>query len=494
MATTHPSPVTAAVPAAAAATATTPVTAAAPLTAAAPATAPATAAGPGSSQPAPPEAPKFGDLFSGWPQRTSSAPVSQTNFHFPRRTASEGSAAQTTAFRAAAARLSATASAPTFNTNGGLFTSSAAPQPPSGGLFTSSAAPQPPSGLIPPPPAHSATNLASPRAGRRIVSVGRRFTARAASTPVPPAKPTMKPHQANVEAARAALGLSGAPPAPAGLFSATPAFGVKPAIGAAPAPVLFGQQPQQPIFPAGPPACTTLSTGWLGDFSRFLKWEQVGSTRSVDAKLWVRGSNSFAAAADRCCLSDGLTEQEFDIANLGPLERANLAPGNVVCVKSVKIRSATETPRMAIERTELVQGQPRRPDAKKADATPATGSVHLLTGASSAGTVVVVRVAEVLREPNTVGPSFAARRLPRRRRSISSASSERLTLTRTRTRPTYSSAATSAARPGPTTAPERSRSLPGRSWWPTRCARPTRPTSSLLRLRQPSLSAASSPR
>ena len=73
-----------------------------------------TAAGPSSSQPAPPEAPKFGDLFSGWPQRTSSAPVSQTNFHFPRRTASEeGSAAQTTAFRAAAARLSAAASAPT---------------------------------------------------------------------------------------------------------------------------------------------------------------------------------------------------------------------------------------------------------------------------------------------------------------------------------------------------------------------------------------------
>ena len=54
--------------------------------------------------------------------------------------------------------MSAAASAPTFNTNGGLFTSSAAPQPP-------------PSGSIPPPPAHSATNLASPRAGRRIVSV-----------------------------------------------------------------------------------------------------------------------------------------------------------------------------------------------------------------------------------------------------------------------------------------------------------------------------------
>ena len=229
----------------------------------------------------------------------------------------------------------------------------------------------------------------------------------------------MKPHQANVEAARAALGLSGATPAragsffngttpapaPAGLFSATPAFGAKPAIGAAPAPVLFDQQPRQPapIFPAGPPACTTLSTGWLGDFSRFLKWEQVGSTRSVDAKLWVRGSNSFAAAADRCFLSDGVTEMEFDITSLGPLERANLAPGNVVCVKSVKIRSATETPQMAIERTELVQGQPRRPDANaKADATPAAGSVHLLTGASSAGTVVVVRVAEVLREPNTV--------------------------------------------------------------------------------------------
>jgi len=197
------------------------------------------------------------------------------------------------------------------------------------------------------------------------------------------------------------LGLSGAPPAPAGLFSATPAFGAKPAIGAAAAPVLFGQQPQQPIFPAGPPACTTLSTGWLGDFSRFLKWEAVDSTRAVDAKLWVRGSNSFAA--DRCCLSDGLTEMEFDISSLGPLERANLAPGNVVCVKRVKIKSATETPRMAIERTELVQGQPRRPDANaKADATPAAGSVHLLTGASSAGTVVVVRVAEVLREPNTV--------------------------------------------------------------------------------------------
>jgi hypothetical protein len=185
----------------------------------------------------------------------------------------------------------------------------------------------------------------------------------------------MKPHQANVEAARAALGLSGATPAragsffngttpapaPAGLFSATPAFGAKPAIGAAPAPVLFGQQPRQPapIFPTGPPACTTLSTGWLEDFSRILKWEEVGSTRSVDAKLWVRGSNSFAAGADRCFLSDGVTEQEFDIAALGPLERANLAPGNVVCVKSVKIRSATETPRMAIERTELVQGQPR---------------------------------------------------------------------------------------------------------------------------------------
>ena len=322
MATTHPSTVTAAVPAAAAAPATTPVTAAAaPLTAAAPVTAPApattapvTAAGPGSSQPAPPEAPKFGDLFSGWPQRTSSAPVSQTNFHFPRRTASEGSAAQTTAFRAAAARLSAAASAPTFNTNGGLFTSSAAPQPPSG--------------LIPPPPAHSATNLASPRAGRRIVSVGRRFTARAASTPAPAAKPTTKPHQANVEAARAALGLSATParagsffngttpaPAPAGLFSATPAFGAKPAIGTAPAPILFGQQPRQPapIFPAGPPACATLSTGFLEDFSRFLKWEQVGSTRSVDAKLWVRGSNSFAAAADRCFLSDGVTEMEFDL-------------------------------------------------------------------------------------------------------------------------------------------------------------------------------------
>jgi len=198
-------PVTAA-PLTAASPVIAPVTAApAPVTASAPATtAPVTAAGPGSSQPAPPEAPKFGDLFSGWPQRTSSAPVSQTNFHFPRRTASEGSAAQTTAFRAAAARLSAAASAPTFNTNGGLFTSSAAPQPPSGS--------------IPPPPAHSATNLASPRAGRRIVSVGRRFTARAASTPAPAAKPTMKPHQANVEAARAALGLSGATPARAGSF------------------------------------------------------------------------------------------------------------------------------------------------------------------------------------------------------------------------------------------------------------------------------------
>ena len=363
MATTHPSPVTAAVPAAAAAPATTPVTAApAPETAPAPATtAPVTAAGPGSSQPAPPEAPKFGDLFSGWPQRTSSAPVSQTNFHFPRRTASEGSAAQTTAFRAAAARLSAAASAPTFNTNGGLFTSSAAPQPPPSGSI-----PPPPAHSatnLAPPPAHSATNLASPRAGRRIVSVGRRFTARAASTPAPAAKPTMKPHQANVEAARAALGLSGATPAPAGSFfnGTTPAFGAKPAIGAAPAPVLFGQQPRQPapIFPTGPPACTTLSTGWLEDFSRILKWEEVGSTRSVDAKLWVRGSNSFAAGADRCFLSDGVTEQEFDIAALGPLERANLAPGNVVCVKSVKIRSATETPRMAIERTELVQGQPR---------------------------------------------------------------------------------------------------------------------------------------
>ena len=362
MATTQRSPAPAAA-AATAAPATTPVTAApAPVTAPAPATsAPVTAAGPGSSQPAPPEAPKFGDLFSGWPQRTSSAPVSQTNFHFPRRTASEGSAAQTTAFRAAAARLSAAASAPTFNTNGGLFTSSAAPQPP-------------PSGSIPPPPAHSATNLASPRAGRRIVSVGRRFTARAASTPAPAAKPTMKPHQANVEAAKAALGLSGATPAPAGSFfnGTTPA----------PAPVLFGQQPRQPapIFPTGPPACTTLSTGWLEDFSRILKWEEVGSTRSVDAKLWVRGSNSFAAGADRCFLSDGVTESEFDIASLGPLERANLAPGNVICVKRVKIRSATETPHMAIERTELVQGQPRRPDANaKADATPAAGSVHLLT-------------------------------------------------------------------------------------------------------------------
>jgi hypothetical protein len=192
------------------------------------------------------------------------------------------------------------------------------------------------------------------------VSVGRRFTARAASTPAPAAKPTMKPHQANVEAARAALGLGATPaPAPAGLFSATPAFGAKPAIGAAPAPVLFGQQPRQPapIFPAGPPACTTLSTGFLEDFSRFLKWEEVGSTRSVNAKLWVRGSNSFAAGADRCFLSDGVTETEFDIAALGPLERANLAPGNVVCVKKVKIRSATETPRMAIERTELVHGR-----------------------------------------------------------------------------------------------------------------------------------------
>ena len=145
-------------------------------------------------------------------------------------------------------------------------------------------------------------------------------------------------------------------PAPAGLFSATPAFGAKPAIGAAPAPVLFGQQPRQPapIFPAGPPACTTLSTGWLGDFSRFLKWEQVGSTRSVDAKLWVRGSNSFAAAADRCFLSDGVTETEFDISSLGPLERANLAPGNVVCVKSVKI-------------TTRLTGQPHQPRRRLLD-------------------------------------------------------------------------------------------------------------------------------